>query len=35
MMEKLKALPVEIDLDEKNEPDNFNGEIWMNAMLTE
>ena len=35
MMEKLKALPVEIDLDEKNEPDHYNGEIWMNAMLTE
>lgn len=35
MMKKLEALPIETDLSEKNEPENYHGEIWMNAMLTE
>ena len=35
MVENLEALPVEIDASEFNEPDEYDGEIWMNAMLTE
>lgn len=35
MTAKLKKLPVEIDLSEQNEAENYHGEIWMNAMLTE
>ncbi|MCI8949794.1 MAG: cytoplasmic protein [Lachnospiraceae bacterium] len=35
MMEKLKKLPVELNVDEQNEADVYRGEIWMNAMLTE
>lgn len=35
MMKELKALPIEVDLDEQNKAENYHGEIWMNAMLTE
>lgn len=35
MAEKLKALPMEVDVSEANEPEEYHGEIWMNAMLTE
>lgn len=35
MVEDLKTLPVEIDASEFNEPEEYGGEIWMNAMLTE
>ncbi len=35
MEEKLKALPIEVDTSESNEPEEYRGEIWMNAMLTE
>ncbi len=35
MMRKLEELPVEMDLSEQNEPENYHGDVWMNAMLTE
>lgn len=35
MVSKLKELPVEVDAAEPNEPEEYGGEIWMNAMLTE
>ena len=35
MVTNLKALPIQVDASEPNEPDDYNGEIWMNAMLTE
>ena len=35
MMERLSELPVEVDVSEQNEPDEYHGDIWMNAMLTE
>ena len=35
MVKKLKELPVEIDASEPNEPEEYKGEIWMDAMLTE
>lgn len=35
MTAKLKKLPVEINLSEQNKAENYHGEIWMNAMLTE
>ena len=35
MMKKLEALPIETDLDEKNVAENYHGELWLNAMLTE
>lgn len=35
MAEKLKGLPLEVDVSEPNEPEEYGGEIWMNAMLTE
>lgn len=35
MVEDLEKLPVEIDASESNEPEEYDGEIWMNAMLTE
>lgn len=34
-MERLKALPLEVDVAEQNEAEHYRGEIWMNAMLTE
>lgn len=33
--EKLEALPVEVDCSDTQEPDEWNGDIWMCAMLTE
>lgn len=35
MMEKLEALPISIDLDEQNEADEDDGEVYRYAMLTE
>lgn len=35
MVKKLKELPMEVDASEPNEPETYNGEIWMDAMLTE
>lgn len=35
MMKKLAALPIETDLSEQNKAENYHGEIWLNAMLTE
>lgn len=35
MAEKLKGLPITVDVSEKNEPDEYRGTIYMNAMLTE
>lgn len=35
MVKKLKALPLKTDLSESNTPDEYDGEIWLNAMLTE
>lgn len=35
MAEKLRALPIEVDVSEQNEEDEYDGEIYRNAMLTE
>lgn len=35
MMKKLKELPIVIDLSEQEVAETWDGEIWMNAMLTE
>ncbi len=35
MGEKLKALPARVDVSDPNEQEEYDGEIWMNAMLTE
>ena len=35
MIEKLEALPIEINTDEQNEPDKWNDEIYYCPMLTE
>ncbi|NBH72052.1 cytoplasmic protein [Clostridiaceae bacterium] len=35
MVKKLEALSVEVDASEKNKPDNYRGEVYMYAMLTE
>lgn len=35
MVKKLEALPISVDASDPNEPDNYRGEIYMNAMLTE
>lgn len=35
MAEKLEALPIEVDVSEREEAEEYNGEIYMNAMLTE
>ena len=35
MVEDLETLPVDIDASEFNEPETYDGEIWVNAMLTE
>ena len=35
MAEKLSALPIETDVSEREEADEYDGEIYMNAMLTE
>lgn len=35
MMKKLNALPIEVDTDEPNEPDEYDGDIYYYPMLTE
>ncbi len=35
MMEKLQKLPIKVDVTDQNEPESYQGEIWMDAMLTE
>lgn len=35
MMEKLEALPIEVDIDEQNEPDEWDDEVYYYPMLTE
>ncbi len=35
MVKKLENLPVSVDASEQNKPDNYRGEIYMYAMLTE
>lgn len=35
MMEKLQKLPIKVDVTEQNEPESYQGETWMDAMLTE
>ena len=35
MMEKLEQLPIEVDIDEQNEPDEWDDEIYYYPMLTE
>ncbi len=35
MVEKLESLPIEIDASESEEANEYHGEIYMNAMLTE
>ena len=35
MMEKLEQLPIEINMYEQNEADEYDGEIWRSPMLTE
>ncbi|MDE7204105.1 MAG: STM4015 family protein [Lachnospiraceae bacterium] len=35
MAEKLGALPIEVDVSEQEEVEEYHGEIYMNAMLTE
>ena len=35
MLEALEDLPMEVDTSENDEPEEYNGELYMNAMLTE
>lgn len=35
MMEKLEKLSIEVDTDEQNEPDDWDGEVYYYPMLTE
>lgn len=35
MLEALEDLPMEVDTSESDEPEEYNGELYMNAMLTE
>ncbi len=35
MVDKLQGLPVSVDVSEQNEPDVYDGDVYMNAMLTE
>lgn len=35
MMEKIEKLPMETDVSEQEEADEWNGKLWYNAMLTE
>lgn len=35
MAKKLEELPIAVDASENNEPDEYHGTIYMNAMLTE
>lgn len=35
MVKRLEQLPIEVDASEREEPSEYHGEIYMNAMLTE
>ena len=35
MEQKLAGLPLEVDVSERNKPDQYRGEIYMSAMMTE
>ena len=35
MAQQLKGLPIQVDVSEANKPEEYDGEIWMDAMLTE
>ncbi len=35
MMAALKNLPLEVDVSEQEQADEWNGKLWYNAMLTE
>ena len=35
MVKKLQALPVEVDASDANQPDEYDGELYLYAMLTE
>lgn len=35
MVSRLRRLPLNLDLSEQNEPEEYDGETWMYAMLTE
>ena len=35
MEQKLAKLPMEVDVSERNKPDQYRGEIYMSAMMTE
>ncbi len=35
MASKFEELPIEVDVSDANEPDLYDGEVYMNAMLTE
>lgn len=35
MVRRLEQLPVEVDASENNEPDEYHGKLYLNAMLTE
>lgn len=35
MMEKLEKLPIEVDVTEQNEPDEWEDEVYYYPMLTE
>lgn len=35
MVKKLNQLPIQVDASEPNEAEEYHGEIWMSAMLTE
>ncbi len=35
MVRTLESFPIDVDVSEKNEPDNWNGQLYMTPMLTE
>ena len=35
MMKKLKAMSIEVDMEEQNEPDEWDGDLYYYPMLTE
>ena len=35
MEQKLAGLSMEVDVSERNQPDEYNGELYMSAMMTE
>ena len=35
MVRNLEGLPLEVDASERNEAEEYRGEVYMNAMLTE